>query len=225
MPVHFEIPKLRDLARHALPHLLEATIIPLCLFYAVLFLVGVWAALGTGLAWSYACVIRRVVKRDRIPGILLLGTIAMTTRFVVAVVTGSVFVFYLQPTLGTMLVAGAFLVSLPAGRPLAQKLAADFCPLPPTLLEQASVKRFFSRITLLWAFVHVANAAATLYLLITQPVGVYVIVKTFVGWTVTGSGIVISTIWFKRLMARHGLEQHAAPVHGPHLPELLPAAA
>jgi hypothetical protein len=206
----FEIPRLRDLARHALPHLLEATLVPLALFYAALWLVGVWAALVTGLTWSYACIARRLVRRTRVPGILVLGAVGLTARFVVAVATGSVFVFYLQPTFGTLLVAGAFLVSLPAGRPLAQKLAADFCPLPEGLVERPPVQRFFQRITLLWALVHVANAGATLYLLVTQPVGVYVVAKVAVGWTITGTGIVLSTLLFRRVMAGDAVHAAAA---------------
>lgn len=209
----FEIPRLRDLARHALPHVVEATLIPLTLFYVALWAVGVWAALITGLVWSYSCILRRVLRGNRIPGILVLGAVGLTARFVVAVATGSIFVFYLQPTLGTLLVAGAFLVSLPAGRPLAQKLASDFCPLPAGLLERAPVRRFFQRITLLWAFVHVVNAGATLFLLLTQPVGVYVVAKVAVGWTVTGTGIVVSTLWFRRMMSSSGAggEGHVVP--------------
>ncbi|WP_334143856.1 VC0807 family protein [Rhabdothermincola sp.] len=201
----FEIPRLRDLARHALPHLLEATLIPLVLFYAALWAMGVWAAILTGLAWSYGCIARRLIRRERVPGVLVLGSVGITTRFAVALATGSVFVFFLQPTLGTLLVAGAFLVSLPAGRPLAQKLAADFCPLPDHVLAHASVRRFFERITLLWAFVQVANAGATLLLLLTQPIGVFVVAKTATGWLLTGSGIAISATWFRRLVARHDL--------------------
>lgn len=211
MPPSFEIPRLRDLARHALPHVFEATLAPLALFYAALWLVGVWAALVTGLVWSYSCIIRRVVRGDRIPGILVLGCVGLTARFLVAVATGSIFVFYLQPTLATLLVAGAFLVSLPAGRPLAQKLAADFCPLPEAFLARPPVQAFFQRITLLWALVHVVNAGATIYLLMTQPVGVYVVAKTAAGWTITGSGIALSTWWFRRMVARGDHSVTAVP--------------
>lgn len=205
MPTVFELPRLRDLARHALPHLLEATLIPLVLFYTALWLVGVWAALVTGLVWSHACVVRRLARRERVPGVLVLGTVGITARFVVALATGSVFVFYLQPTFATLLVAGAFLASLPAGRPLAQRVASDFCPLPDALLARAPVRRFFERITILWAFVHVVNAVATVYLLMTQPVGVYVVAKTAVGWTISGSALLLSVVSFRRLLARDAL--------------------
>ena len=41
MSQHFEIPRLRVLARHALPHVIESTIIPLALFLLFLKVVGV----------------------------------------------------------------------------------------------------------------------------------------------------------------------------------------
>ena len=204
MPPTFELPGLRTIARHALPHLVEATLIPLVLFYVALWAMGVWAALFTGLAWSYACLIRRILKGERIPGVLVLGAVGLTARFAVALATDSVFVFYLQPTLATMLVAGAFLMSVPAGRPLAQRIASDFCPIPSSLLERAPVHDFFDRISLLWAFVHVANAVATIWLLVSQPVGVYMVAKTVAGWSLSGIGFALSVRGYRRLQAGHG---------------------
>ena len=47
---------------------------------------------------------------------LLIGALLMTARTVIALMTGSVFLYFLQPTLGTFMVAGLFLVSAPLGR-------------------------------------------------------------------------------------------------------------
>jgi hypothetical protein len=203
--VRFRIPSLRVLARHAGPYLVEATIIPLALFYLCLWTGGIWLALGVALGWSYMALLRRVVARRRIPGLLVMGAIGLTTRTIVAVSTGSVFIYFLQPTLTTVVVAGAFLLSVPAGRPLAARLAADFCPLPPAVLSSPHVRRFFSRITLLWAFVNLSNAAGTIYLLLTRSVGTYLVTKTVLSLALTGGGIAVSTVWFKVSMRRHGI--------------------
>src|SRR3954468_11729340 len=152
MPASVEIPRLRSMARHAIPHLAEATFIPLALFYAFLWTAGVWGALIAALAWSYLALLRRVVKGERIPGILVLGTLGITARTIVSFASGSVFVYFLQPSLTTILIAGAFLLSVPAGRPLAERLAHDFVPLDPAIMRLPSVKKVFVRITLLWAF-------------------------------------------------------------------------
>ena len=211
-PVEFELPQLRTLARHALPNLLEASVIPLVLFYVSMWMLGVWGALVVALIWSYGALLCRAATGRRIPGVLLIGTLALTARTGVALASGSVMIFFLQPTLGTLAVAGAFLISVPAGRPLAQRLAADFCPLPEHVLVRPHVRRFFARISVLWSFVHVANAVFTIWLLFSQPLGWYLLVKTVAGWTLTGGAVVLSVVSFRRMLARHS---HLVPATVP----------
>jgi hypothetical protein len=216
---HFEVPRLRTLARHAFPHVLEATIVPLALFMLTLHFVGVWGAVLIGLGWTYTAIGRRLVTGRRVPGILLLGAVTLTARTVVAIVSGSVVVYFLQPTLGAALVAGAFLLSVPLGRPLAERLARDFCPIPSGVLAHERVRRFFLQITLLWAFTQLANAAVTLWLLLSQSLATFLVAKTLVSWGLTGSAIAVSTIWFHRSMRRHGvLAPRSAAVRSPAPP-------
>lgn len=196
------------MARHALPGLVEASLIPLAVFYGALWVVGVWGALLAALAWSYTAIARRLVTRTPIPGLLLLGAAGLTARTIMALVSGSVFVYFLQPTLTTVLIAGVFLVSVPAGRPLAERLAGDFCPLPETFMASPPVRRFFARITVLWAFVQLSNAAFSIWLLATQPVQTYVVARTAASWVLTGGAIVASTLYFKHSMRRHGVTVH-----------------
>ncbi|MBV8162119.1 MAG: hypothetical protein JO265_14450 [Acidimicrobiia bacterium] len=210
MPARVEIPRLRTMARHALPHLIEATIVPLILFYALLWTAGVWGALVAALAWSYAAILRRVVTGQRIPGILLLGTLGITARTVAAFATGSVFVYFLQPTLTTVAIAAAFLLSVPAGRPLAERLAHDFVPLEPEVLRLPGVQRVFIRITILWAFVNLANAAVSIVLLMSQPVGTFVAVKTLGSMLFVGAAVGASTLWFKQALRNHNISVVAA---------------
>ncbi|MFB3737950.1 MAG: VC0807 family protein [Candidatus Velamenicoccus archaeovorus] len=204
MQVPFQLPRLSALARHAIPHVLEGTLVPLALFYGALWVVGVWGALIATLAWSYGALLRRLVLRRRIPGLLVLGTAAITVRTISALATGSVFIYFLQPTLGTVVVALAFLLSVPAGRPLAERLAGDFVVLPPALAAHPVVRRLFLRITLLWAFTLLANAGVTLWLLISEPLHLFVLTRTLTSWVLTGGGIALSTVWFRLALRRHG---------------------
>src|SRR5919198_648595 len=214
---HFEIPRLRTLARHAAPHVLEGTVAPLALFLLTLRFVGVWGAVLIGLGWTYAAVARRLVTGRRVPGILVLGAVTLTARTVVALASGSVVIYFLQPTLGTALVAGAFLLSVPLGRPLAQRLARDFCPIPEGVLANSPVRRFFLQISLLWAFTQLANATVTLWLLLSQSLATFLVAKTLVSWGLTGGAILVSTLWFRRSMRRHGVlaPRSAAPAPTP----------
>jgi hypothetical protein len=91
----FPVPRLAKLARHAMPHLLETTLIPLGLFYGGLHLFGLWAALLAALIWSYTSLLRRLVTRRRVPGMLMLGIVGLTARTALALVTGSAFLYFL----------------------------------------------------------------------------------------------------------------------------------
>jgi hypothetical protein len=203
--VHFEIPTLRTLARHAVPRVIEGTVVPLALFLITLRLIGVWGAMAAGLVWGYGLIALRLALRRRVPGVLLIGTATLTARTILAAVSGSTFVYFLQPTLGTAAVAAAFLVSVAFDRPLASRLADDFCPIPADLRANTHVRRFFRQISLLWAFIQAMNVAVTLWLLFTQSIGTYVVAKTALSSSLTVSAIIISTLWFRHSMARNGI--------------------
>ena len=207
-----EIPRLRALARHAIPHVVESSIIPLVVFYGTLRLIGVWGGLVAALVWSYTAILRRLVTRRRVPGLLALGAAGLTARTIVAALSGSVFIYFLQPTLTAVAVAGVFLISVPAGRPLAERLAADFCPLPDHFRARPPVRRFFARITILWALVQLTNSGVSIWLLLTQPVATYVLARTLLSWGLTIGAIVASTLYFRRSMRRHGIAVRWRPV-------------
>ena len=98
-----------------------------------------------------------------------------------------------------------FLISAPADRTLAQRLAADFCPLPEHILANSGIRSIFRRITLLWAFVNIVNAGVAVWLLVSQPLPTYLAARTALSLACTGSAIALSTLWFKRSMRHHGL--------------------
>ncbi len=201
-----ELPHPRAIARHAIPHIIEGTLIPLGIFYVTMWAAGVWGAALSAMVWGYGAVLRRLYRRERVPGILLIGAMLVTARTLIALQTGSVFLYFLQPTLGTVLVAGLFLLSVPVGKPLAERLARDFCPLPEALLARPFMRTFFIRISLLWAAVFLTNAAASFYLLLHQSVGTYVITKQALSSGLWIAAIATSVWYFVRLMRRHGIK-------------------
>jgi hypothetical protein len=213
---HFEIPRLRDLAKRAAPQVVEATLVPLALFYGALAVLGPTGAICTALGWNYLALVRRVVRKERLPGLLLIATVGLTARSILALASGnSLFVYFLQPSLATALVGGAFLLSVPMGRPLAEKLAHDFVPMPASFVKRPKVRQLFVRISLLWALVSLANAAGTITLLINLPIATYLAAKTGLSLGLTLGGILLSSWWFRR-----GLRRHNGDV-----PALLPAVA
>jgi hypothetical protein len=211
----FELPRLRDLARRAAPQVIEATLVPLALFYAFLAALGPTGAICSALGWNYLALLRRLWRRERLPGLLVIASLGITARSVVAFASGSsLFVYFLQPSLATVLVGAAFLLSVPLGKPLAEKLAHDFVPLPAAFLSMPKVQRLFVRISLLWALVSLVNAAGTIALLVNVPIATYLAAKTGLSTGLTLGGIALSSWWFRRGVRHHAPEaaSAAAPV-------------
>lgn len=203
--MHLDIPDLRTIARHVAPRIVEGTLIPLALLMVSLRMLGPRGAMLTGLVWVYGAIGVRLALRRHVPGILFLGAATITARTTISLVSGSTFVYFLQPSLGTALVASAFLLSVPLGNPLAGKLASDFCPLPADVVSNEHVRAFFRRISLLWAFAYATNATLTVWLLLTQSLGTFVLARVVLSWTLTITAIVVSALWFRRTMARNGI--------------------
>lgn len=178
---------------------------PFAVFYLVLVIWGFKGALIGGLAWSYAAIIARLVRRERPSATLLLGSAMLTVRTAIAFVTGSALVYFAQPTAGTFAIALLFLGSALIGKPFIERLAKDYCPLDPDVVERPAVRRFFVRVSLLWAFVLLTNAGFVMWLLLTSSLHAFVVERSAVTWVLTASGIGLSVFWFVRTMRRDGI--------------------
>jgi intracellular septation protein A len=225
MPPHVTVhlPGFGPLFRQGAKHLLESTIVPLGLFYVLLTLVGLDGGLIAALSWSVLALARRAVLRRPIPAVLLLTTGLLIARTVLGLVTGSVFLYFLQPTLQNFLIAFVLIASVPFGRPFIAKLADDFCAFPTSFSEHPRVVQFFRRVSLLWALVFLTNGVTTLWILAKETVGDFLMVSTAGSWSVVGVAIVVSLLWFRRALRGEGIvlrmggpvPAHAAPAPVP----------
>jgi intracellular septation protein A len=197
----FETPSLRSLFVKGLPAIIESTIVPLAIFYAALWVVGMWGALIAALAWSYLVVLCRLVRKEPISGLAILGALALTFRTALAMVTGNVVLYFLQPSLGTALVGLAFLVSMRTKQPLIQRLARDFLPDLPEFFSIPSVRRFFLKISPLWALMMLGNAAVTIWMLFALPVSVFVISRTLVSGALIAATMAYSVMGLRSLLS------------------------
>lgn len=199
------LPAFGPLLRQGAKHLLEATVVPLGLFYLMLTLVSFDGGLIAALSWSLVAIVRRAVLRQPIPAVLLLTTGLMVVRTVLGLMTGSVFLYFLQPTLQNFLIAFVMVASLPFGRPLIAKLADDFCAFPAAFSEHPRVVQIFRRLSLLWAAVFLTNGVTTLWILARESVGNFLLVSTAGSWSLVGVAIVISLLWFRRVLRGEGI--------------------
>ena len=197
------LPRMGGLLRHAAPRVFEGAIAPVAVFLLALHFLGVVGAIVAGLGFAYGIIGWRLLTRRRVPGLLVIGAVSLTARSALAIASGSIFVYFLQPTLGTALVATVFLASVGAGRPLAGRLARDFCPIPDHVATTVPMRRFFTQITLLWAVTQLLNAAVAMWLLLSQSVGVFVVTRTVSSITLSALAVTLSVLWFRRSMSDH----------------------
>jgi len=197
--------------RRLVPYLVEATVIPTVLFYLLLVVADMRWALAGALAWSYGAVARRLVARRSIPGLLVLGSLGITVRSVVYLLSDNAFVYFVQPILRTTLTGLVFAASVAIGRPLIARFAGDFCPLTADITSRPGIHRLFRRLSLLWAGVNVVAATSSLVLLLTVPRPVFVLTAALAAWIVTGSGVVVTVADAVRTARREGLITALSP--------------
>ena len=199
------MPSPRLVLWHAAPVVFESVVAPVAAYYCVLLIAGFRGALLGALAWSYLIVARRLIRRERVSTLLLLGTVLLTMRTVISFLTGSVFLYFIQPTASTFLASLVLLGSALLGRPFTQRFTHDFCPLTPELLARPIVHRFFVRVSFLWAIAMFVNGAIVLWLLLTASAGAFPLERTAISLSLTAGAIFFSVRWFTSSMRRDGI--------------------
>jgi intracellular septation protein A len=205
------LPSIASMLGQAGRPLLEFTLIPLALFWVLFTQVGFDGGLFAALGWSALAIGRRLVQRQKLPTILLITTGLLVVRTAVGLWTGSAFLYFLQPTVQNFVFALALLVTIGLDRPLLAKLADDFCAFPEALSSHPGIRRFFKRVSLLWAVVFLINGATTIVVLATQTVGNFLVVSTAGSYSVVAMGIGLSLWWFRRSLAGYGVRLRIGP--------------
>lgn len=200
--VHMPAP--RAALRRAIPTVVEGLVAPIGLFYLLLVAAGLRGALIAALSWSYAALIRRLIRGERVSMVLILGTLLLTIRTAVSFATGSAFLYFAQPLLGTVIIALVLVASAIIRRPFTQRFAHDFCPLDPELLRLPRVQQFFIRISLMWAAVLLVNSGVVAWLLISSSLQTFVLERTGITWGLTAGAIFFSIYGFSSTMRRGG---------------------
>jgi Protein of unknown function (DUF3159) len=197
--------------KRLVPYLVEASLIPMLLFYGFLITLDLRWAFVAALGWSYTAVARRIVGRRPVPALLLFACLGITLRTLIYLCSGNAFVYFVQPILRTLATAAMFAVSVVIGRPLIARFAADFCPLSAEVQGRPAVVRLFQRLTYLWAGVNLAAALVSLTLLLTVPTPVFVGTATLAAWLITCTGVVLTVSDSVRTARREGLATAVAP--------------
>lgn len=222
-----DMPSVTTIVRRAGSTVLIASVIPMGVFYLVLAVAGLRPAVGVTMAWYYGGLLLRVLQKRPVLGASLLGAGLITLRTVVAFWTGSTYLYFLQPVAGTVLTATSLAVTGLAGRPLLERLAHDFCPIPVPLGDRLRANGFFRHASWVWAVMYFGNAAGTVWLLTSSSLGGFLILKTLMSPVLTGLALGASYLLLRRVMGRDGLQIRwgcPAAVGPVAVPALVPAA-
>ena len=206
MPESLTIPHWRSVLRHAFPNVIEGKLIPALLFLGLLNVWGTRTAVLGALSFALAAMLVRVLRKKTIPGLLWLTTLGLLARTIAALATGSVVIYFLQPTIATALVGLAFLLSVPLRKPLVERLTLDICPLDDETRAHPQLQRFFRHVSLWWAFTSMINFSITLWMLLTRSATTFVLVKSFLGPVTTTVTLAVAFVWFRALMSSSGTQ-------------------
>ncbi len=216
-----ERPRLGAVVRRVTQSLLIACVVPATLFYASFAIAGIWTAIVAALGWTYGAIAWRKLTGRRTSGLLIFTAVLMTARTAIAISTDSTFLYFLQPIISDGVVGGVFLVSLASARPLVARLAGDFYPMDRELALRPRVRRLFWRLTLMWAALCLGKAVMTLWLLTSQSLETFVLVKS-VAILAINVLAAFATVGAAAYVARQeGLLGPGSP--RPQVPEAVPA--
>jgi hypothetical protein len=196
------VPSLRELARRAVPQAFEAAIVPAALFLLASQVAGTRVAIVAPLAWAITVVSWRASRGRPVPGMIVLALATLLARSLIAFAADSTFLYFVQPTLGGIALACAFLGSVLIDRPLVRRFAADFCVLPGAVLHHPAVHRCFRRLSLGWGAYGVVNAAVGIWMLVALPTALYVVLRTVSSVVGTASMVAWSAVSFRRVAER-----------------------
>jgi uncharacterized membrane protein len=194
-------PDLRTVVARVSVSLLVAVVVPAVVFYVAFVVAGVWTAIAVALAWSYGAIVWRAATGRRTSGLLVLAALLLTGRTALSVLADSPWLYFLQPVISDGAVAALFLLSLASARPMVARLAGDFYPMDHELAARPRVRRLFRHLTIMWAVLGIAKATMTLWLLESQSLATFLLVKSISMLTINVLAA-FATIGLAALVAR-----------------------
>ena len=206
---HLPSPHLRAVIRRVVVSVTVACAVPAGLFYGVLVLSGVWVAIGVALCWQYGALAWRAATGRRTSGLLVFAAAVMTGRTVVSFAADSPFLYFLQPVVTDVLLGSAFLASLFASRTIVARLAGDFYPMTDDLAARPGIQRLFRLLTAMWALLYLGKASLTWWLLLSQSMETFVLVKSVSVLSINLGAAVATVVIAVAVGRREGLVAHA----------------
>lgn len=186
-----------------------AVIVPATLLWGMVELFDVTTAVLVCLGWMIVAMGWRCATRRPVSGLLLLSLGILTIKTAFTLVTGSSFIYFVQPVFADLAVSAIFLGSLWSSRPVIARLAPDFYPMSAALTARPEMRAHFRRLTLLWGLVIAVKGALTLWLLVSLSTANFVLIKGGAIITLTLTAAVVTVVWSYVVVRQQGLLQRS----------------
>jgi uncharacterized membrane protein len=147
----------------------------------------------------------RKLLAGSVPGLLMISGLVLTLQTALVLATGSTLLFLLQFPVANLAMCILFARTAPTGRPLVAKLAAEVVALRRPSAAHPGLDSFFRGVTWLWAGIFAASAIGLVILLAVEPAPVFLLFTTVVTVAGVAAGILLSVLWFSRMLRRCGL--------------------
>ena len=197
-----DMPGWRPITRHVLTLVAMVSLLPMAVFYSTMSMFGLRTAALVTVSLYYAGLLLKHLRGKPVLAAALFAAGLLSVRTVVMYLTGSAFVYFLQPVAGTVAIATSIAATALMGRPVLDRLAHEFCPFPAEVSSRLRSTRFFTRLSILWTLVYLINAAGTVWLLSTASLGGFMLLKSVLGPALTFTAVAASILYF-RVAMRH----------------------
>jgi hypothetical protein len=184
--------------------LLEAVIVPTVLLAILLHVIGTTRSILVAVGWCALAIALRWFVDRRLPGTLLLGSAALVVKATIALASGSILIYLLQPVLGSVVMAVLFLGSAAFGRPITMRLARDFVHVPAHILDRRGVRRMFTEVAVIWGFSRLVDVALNLGFL-HRGVDAGLWARGLLSPLLTIVAVAVCTAWGWRSLRRNGI--------------------
>jgi intracellular septation protein A len=202
------MPPLRSMLGSIGSQVVEGTLIPAALFWGVLQLSGLVAALFTALGWCYLAIARRWLRGRALPAVLIVAALLFTTRTGIALAFHSTFIYLLTPTINAFVLAAAFMGSTVFGRPLTERFARDFVGLPPHVTALVKVQKVLRHLCAVWAIANIINGWVTLQLLVADRYDAVMLVRSILTPLLTSCAVACCVLMGRRALHAEGIHLH-----------------
>ena len=200
-----ELPHLPTTARTGIRLLLETMVIPTLILLLCVRTVGSFWGFVAILGWCAATLAIRWFGQGRLPGTLILAFGMVVGRSSISLALSSVYVYLLQPVVGSIFMALLFLGSAAIGRPITMRLAQDFVTLPSHLLHDKGVRRLFAQVCVLWGCSRLLDAGMSLGVL-HWGIDAGLMSRSVLSTLLTAVSIAVCGYWgWTRLSRTHGV--------------------